>query len=194
MKFYLIFFSMLTASISVAQAANWRLDKSHTTIGFEVTHMVISTVEGEFKDYQVQLNFNPENPGEGFHVQADIKVASVDTDNPKRDEHLRSPDFFDAAKFPVMSFKSDRLEKTDQGYVAVGTFTLHGVSKPMRLPFTVKGPVKDPWGNTRIGVGASTVINRKDFGVSWSKTMDGGGLVVSDEVTIKIQAEFILKK
>jgi len=194
MKFYLIFFSMLTASISVAQAANWRLDKSHTTIGFEVTHMVISTVEGEFKDFQVQLNFNPENPGEGFHVQADIKVASVDTDNPKRDEHLRSPDFFDAAKFPVMSFKSDRLEKTDQGYVAVGTFTLHGVSKPMRLPFTVKGPVKDPWGNTRIGVGASTVINRKDFGVSWSKTMDGGGLVVSDEVTIKIQAEFILKK
>ncbi len=178
---------------TMAMATDYVNDKSHTTIGFEVTHMVISTVEGEFKDYDVSLTFDPRDLST-FNVEANIKLASVDTDNPKRDEHLRSPDFFDAAKYPVMTFKSNTVEKTDNGYVAIGTLTLHGITRDVRLPFTVKGPVKDPWGNTRIGVSASTTINRKDYKVSWSKTMDGGGLVVSDEVDIVINAEFIQKK
>ncbi len=178
---------------TMAMATDYVNDKSHTTIGFEVTHMVISTVEGEFKDYDVSLTFDPRDLSK-FNVEANIKLASVDTDNPKRDEHLRSPDFFDAAKYPVMTFKSNTVEKTDNGYVAIGTLTLHGITRDVRLPFTVKGPVKDPWGNTRIGVSASTTINRKDYKVSWSKTMDGGGLVVSDEVDIVINAEFIQKK
>ncbi|HHM02535.1 MAG TPA: polyisoprenoid-binding protein, partial [Caldithrix abyssi] len=156
---------------TMAMATDYVNDKSHTTIGFEVTHMVISTVEGEFKDYDVSLTFDPRDLSK-FNVEANIKLASVDTDNPKRDEHLRSPDFFDAAKYPVMTFKSNTVEKTDNGYVAIGTLTLHGITRDVRLPFTVKGPVKDPWGNTRIGVSASTTINRKDYKVSWSKTMD----------------------
>ncbi len=193
MKHIIFSAALIFSAILQIHAEEYINDPSHTTIGFEVTHMVISTVEGEFKDYSIQLRFDPDNPGD-FYVKAEIKVKSVDTDNPKRDEHLRSPDFFDAAKYPLMTFESHTLEKTDDGYIAAGTFTLHGVSKPMRLPFTLKGPITDPWGNVRIGVGAETTINRKDFGVSWSKTMDGGVLVVSDEVTIKIQAEFIQKK
>ncbi|HED09963.1 MAG TPA: polyisoprenoid-binding protein [Caldithrix abyssi] len=178
---------------TMALATDYVNDKSHTTIGFEVTHMVISTVEGEFKDYDVSLTFDPQDLSK-FNVEANIKLASVDTDNLKRDNHLRSPDFFNAEKYPLMTFKSSKVEKTDNGYVAIGTLTLHGITKDLRLPFTVKGPIKDPWGNTRIGINATTIINRKDFNVSWSKTMDGGGLVVSDDVRIVINAEFIRKK
>ncbi len=184
---------LLLAFSAMATATEYANDKYHTTVGFEVTHMIISTVEGEFKDYDISLTFDPEDLS-SFQVEANIKLASVDTDNQKRDDHLRSPDFFDVKKYPVMTFKSSKLEKTEEGYVAIGTLTLHGVTKNIRLPFTVKGPVTDPWGNVRIGVNAGTTINRKDFNVSWSKTMDGGGLVVSDEVRIVINAEFIKKK
>ncbi len=184
---------LLPAFSTMALATDYSNDKSHTTVGFEVTHMIISTVEGEFKDYDISLTFDPEDLS-SFQVEANIKLASVDTDNQKRDDHLRSPDFFDVKKYPVMTFKSSKVEKTDNGYVAIGTLTLRGITKDIRLPFTVKGPVTDPWGNVRIGVNAVTTINRKDFNVSWSKTMDGGGLVVSDEVRIVINAEFIKKK
>jgi polyisoprenoid-binding protein YceI len=182
-------------AISASQlfAGNYTIDKNHSEVSFSVTHMVISEVEGNFSDYTVDLNFD-QNDLSKFSVETIIKIASINTENEKRDNHLKSPDFFDAAKYPDMIFKSNKLEKTDKGYIAHGTLSMHGISKEVSLPFKVTGPIKDPWGNTRIGVKATLEINRQDFKVKWSQTMDGGGLVVSDEVEINISAEFILNK
>lgn len=186
----LIFFSAVFLSIATAWSSDWAIDKAHSQVGFEVDHMVITTVDGHFGDYDVKLSFDPNDPS-AFSVEAVIKIASINTENQKRDDHLRSADFFDAESHPEMVFKSNTLVKKDDGYVAKGFLTIRGVTKPLDLPFTVKGPVKDPWGNTRIGVNATAEINRQDFGVSWSKTLDGSGLVVSDEVKINIKSEFI---
>jgi polyisoprenoid-binding protein YceI len=174
-------------------AREMQVDKSHTNIGFQVTHMVITKVNGQFNDYDVQFTFDPNNL-ETFNAEATIKVASVDTENEKRDEHLRSTDFFHTEKYTDMVFKSTKAVKTKDGYKAIGTLTIKDVSKEVELPFTVTGPVKGPWGNTRYGIEAKTTINRKDFNVLWNKTMDAGGLVVSDEVDIIIDAQFIAAK
>ena len=187
------FISIITALFFVASTAwsgDYSVDPAHSQIGFEVTHMVIATVDGHFDDYTVNLSFNPDDLS-AFSVEAVINTASITTENDKRDNHLKSPDFFDVAKFPQMIFKSNKVEKTESGYVAKGSLTIRGVTKEVDLPFTIKGPIKDPWGNKRIGIEGETEINRQDFGVKWSKTMDGGGLVVSDEVQIKIDAEFV---
>ena len=174
-------------------AGNYSNDKAHTSVGFNVSHMVIAKVNGEFKDFEIDLSFDPDNLP-ASRVSTTIQIASVNTDENKRDNHLRSPDFFNAAKYPVMTFVSDNIQKTTSGYVANGTLTIRGISKKIGLPFTVSGPIKDPSGNTRIGISAQTTINRHDFNVKWSKTMDGGGLVVGNDVEIKISAEFIKNK
>ncbi|MCB0281921.1 MAG: polyisoprenoid-binding protein [Calditrichae bacterium] len=186
----LFIFTVFILAAGSAFASNWTIDKSHSKVGFEVDHMIITTVDGNFGDYDVKLTFDP-NDLSTFSVEAVVKISSVNTENEKRDEHLRSADFFDAASFPEMVFKSNQLVKNGDSYIAKGTLTIRGVTKEVNLPFSIKGPVKDPWGNTRIGVDAGAEINRQDFGVKWSKSMDGGGLVVSDEVQINISAEFI---
>ena len=183
---FVMMFSLATGLI----AGEMSVDKSHTNVGFQVTHMVITKVNGQFNDYDVQFTFDPKNL-ETFKVEATIKVASVDTDNEKRDEHLRSADFFDAEKYPDMVFKSTKAVKTEEGYTAIGTLTMKDVTREVELPFTLTGPVKGPWGNTRYGIAAKTTINRKDFNVLWNKTMDAGGLVVSDDVDIIINAQFM---
>ena len=193
MRRLLMFFTALTFLTSLAFAGNYSVDKTHTSVGFSVTHMVITDVDGKFKDFEVDLTFDPENLA-SFNVVATIQIASVDTENQKRDDHLRSPDFFDATTHPTMVFKSSKLEKTDKGYIAHGTLTIRGVTKDVKLAFEVKGPIKGPWGNTRIGIKGTTVIDRQDFGVKWSKVMDGGGFVVSDEVEITIAGQFIKNK
>jgi polyisoprenoid-binding protein YceI len=171
-------------------ASEMNLDKSHTNIGFQVTHMVITKVNGQFNDYDVRFYFDPKNL-QTFDVEATIRVASVDTENEKRDEHLRSADFFDTEKYPEMIFKSTKAVKTEEGYKAIGTLTIKDVTKEVELPFILTGPVEGPWGNTRYGIEAKTTIDRKDFNVLWNKTMDAGGLVVSDDVDIIINAQFI---
>jgi polyisoprenoid-binding protein YceI len=127
-------------------------------------------------------------------VEVSIKTGSIDTKNAKRDEHLRSPDFFDAAKYPDITFKSKRIEKSGEDYVAVGDLAMRGVVKEIKLPFTFAGVVTDPYGNTRLGLSASTRLNRQEYGVSWSKALDNGGLVVSDDVEIEIEIEAIKEK
>lgn len=175
-------------------AADYDIDKSHTNIGFKVRHMVISKVNGNFSDYSGQISFDPNAPKKSS-ISVTIRVASISTENEKRDAHLKSPDFFDAAKYPTITFVSKSVKKTaDKKYVAVGELTIRGVTKTFELPFEVTGMVKDPWGNERMGIMASTTINRQDFGVSWNKTLDAGGVVVSDDVEIIIEAELIKKK
>jgi polyisoprenoid-binding protein YceI len=188
-----VFVISLLVNVAFGQSQKYSIDKSHSEIGFEVTHMVIADVKGEFKDYDVNLMFDP-NDLANSTVETRVKIASIDTDEQKRDNHLRSSDFFDAENHPEIVFTSKKIEKKGDTYVAHGDLSIRGVTKEVSLPFEIKGPIQDPWGNTRIGVDAEMTINRQDYGVSWNKTMDAGGVVVGDEVRIVIKGEFIAAK
>jgi polyisoprenoid-binding protein YceI len=166
-------------------------DPAHTNIGFQVKHMVITTVSGNFTDYDYSFVYDEKNP-ENSAIKASIKTASVNTNNEKRDDHLRSGDFFDAEKYPEITFESTKIMKKDGGFVAVGNLTMGGVTKEIELPFTITGIIQDPWGNTKMGVESRLTINRQDYNVSWNNTLDTGGLVVSDEVDIILDLQ--LKK
>ena len=174
--------------------STWQIDPAHTHAIFGVKHLVISTVKGELGQATGTLVLDDGDVAKS-RVEATIDVKGLNTREPKRDEHLRSPDFFDAAKYPTLSFKSTKVEKAGEGKLKVsGDLTIRGVTKPVTLE--VSGPtqeIKDPWGNTRRGVAASGKINRKDFGLSYSKTIEAGP-VVGDEVAIEIEAELIKAK
>jgi polyisoprenoid-binding protein YceI len=150
-------------------------------------------VKGEFNEWSGTILYDDKDISKSS-VEVNLKTASVDTKDVKRDEHLRSADFFDVEKHPEIIFKSKRIEKSDDGYVAVGDLTLRGVTKEIQISFEIAGMITDPYGNTRMGLSASTKINRQDFGVSWSKTLDTGGLVVSDDVDIEIEIEAVKAK
>jgi polyisoprenoid-binding protein YceI len=179
----------LAASPALAETSTWKLDSAHSQTNFSVKHLVISTVRGEFGKTEGAVTLD-EGDVTKSKVEATIDVASVNTREQKRDEHLKSPDFFDVAKFPKMTFKSTKVEKAGDGKLKVtGDLTLKGVTKSVVLDVT--GPtkeIKDPWGNVKRGIAASGKINRQDFGVSWGKMIEAGP-VVGDEVAIEIEAE-----
>ena len=155
--------------------------------------MVVSTTKGEFAEYTGGFEYDAADPA-SLKANATIKVASVDTRNAKRDDHLRNSDFFDVANHPEITFVSTSAEAVGDQVVLTGDLTIKGVTKEIKLPLTVNGPVTDPWGNVRVGLEGKTKINRHDFGITWSKAMDGGGLVVGDEVTLDIVVEGTQKK
>jgi polyisoprenoid-binding protein YceI len=168
---------------------DYQIDPAHSRIGFAVRHLEINWVEGRFKDFKGTVHYDDKDVTKST-VEFTAKVASVDTEVEARDKHLRTADFFDAEKYPEMTFKSTRVErKGKDGYVLHGDLTLKGVTKPVALPFTVTGAVKDPWGNTRFGVEAHTKINRRDFGVNYGSAFAGGGLDVGNEITINLMLE-----
>jgi polyisoprenoid-binding protein YceI len=175
-------------------ASMWEIDLAHTSAQFGIRHLMVSTVRGDFRKVTGTVNLDEEDVTKST-IDATIDVASINTGIEKRDEHLRSPDFFDAAKYPTMTFKSKKIETAGEGkYKVTGDLTLHGMTKEVVLD--VEGnltPVKDPMGKTRIGGMATTKINRKDFGLAWSKTLETGGVVVGDEVTITIDTELTQK-
>ncbi len=179
---------LVASAVMAAPADEYTSDPAHSSIEFSVKHMVITNVKGTFDIFEAVIMFNPENLDQSS-VDVSIDVASVNTRDEKRDEHLRSPDFFDAAKFPVITFKSSKISKKGDGYIAAGTLTIRGVSKEVELPFQLNGPITNPWGQVVMGIELDFKINRKDFGVNWSKTMDNGGLVVGDDVKIEINLE-----
>ncbi len=178
----------------MSNTVKWSLDPSHSELQFKVKHLVISTVTGSFKNFNASLQSNGEDfSGASVSLQADI--ASIDTGNSQRDEHLRSADFFDAANFPTMTFEASSLRKIDaENYELSGNLSIRGVSKPVQLNAIYGGAMKDPWGNDRVGFEVSGKINRKDFGLTWSAVTETGGLVVSDEVKIIANVEFIKGK
>lgn len=179
-------------NISFAQQS-WDIDKAHSSVKFGVTHMVISTVEGSFKDYDAKLFTKADGSIE--KLEANIKTKSIDTDNEKRDSHLRSDDFFASDKFPEMIFISKKIEKTGKNeYKITGDLTMKGVTKSILLTAKNTGSVVDKSGNMRTGWTASGTVNRFDFGLNWNSLTEAGGLVVSKEVTITINAEFTTKK
>jgi len=175
---------------SAAFAGNWGIDGAHSTAGFAVRHMMVSKTKGQFNKLSGKLVLD-EKDVTGSSIEATVDVASIDTNNTKRDEHLRSPDFFDAEKFPSITFKSTKVEKKGKdGLKVTGDLTLHGVTRSVVLETTLSGPNTNPWGQVVRGVEARTKINRKDFGLNWNKALETGGLVVGDEVEITIDAEF----
>ena len=176
-----------------AVAAEWNLDASHSSVGFKVKHMAISRVKGSFGEFSGAVTGEPGKPGT-FAAELAIQVASVDTDNEKRDEHLRSADFFDVENFPEMTFKSTKVEMDGDEGTLTGELTLHGVTKTIELELEYAGLVEDPWGNTRMGFSAEGEIDRRDFGLTWSKALETGGLVVGNDVEIELEIELIQAK
>lgn len=177
----------------MAGAAPFKVDPAHSTVGFSVKHLGISTVRGVFTNFEGTIDYDAAKP-EGSRAAGTIKVASIDTHVEARDKHLRSPDFFDAQKFPEIRYETVAARREGGDWVVTGQFTLHGVTKPIELRGTLAGPVKDPWGKTRISLSASGMINRQDYGVKWSQRLDNGGLVVGDEVKIELEIEAIAEE
>jgi polyisoprenoid-binding protein YceI len=176
------------AFVSTARAQDvYTADPVHTSIAFHVKHLMVSDVRGEFKTYTATITLDPKNV-ENSSVEVTIDAPSISTNNEKRDGHLKSPDFFDVEKYPTITFKSKKIVKKGDGWVAVGDLTMRGVTKEIELPFTLTGPVNLGPASV-IGVSAATEINRQDFGVSWNKSLDNGGVVVSDKVRIEIEVE-----
>ena len=176
-----------------AETARWDVDPDHSIIEFRVTHMVVSKTAGKFMDYTGFIEMDPE--AKTFKtIEATINTASVNTNQEKRDAHLRNADFFDVEKFPTMTYKLKSYKKQGDGYSAVGDLTLRGVTKEIMLVGTFNGVTKDPWGNIRAGFSGEAKLNRKDFGMIWNKTLDSGGLVVGDEVQIRLDIECIKAK
>jgi polyisoprenoid-binding protein YceI len=170
----------------------WKLDPAHSHAEFKVRHMMISNVKGSFTALAGTLTENTTDPTRST-IEASIDVASIATGDAQRDGHLKSPDFFDAEKYPQMTFKSTRVErKGEEEYRVTGGLSMHCVTKP--VTDEVEGPTapgKDPWGNTRIGLSATTKINRKDFGLNWNAALETGGILVGEDVQITLEAQFI---
>lgn len=176
-----------------ALAETWVADAAHSSIGFSVRHVMVSNVKGAFGKFTASVDGSPTDPGSA-KISATIEVASVDTRDAARDGHLRSADFFDAEKFPQMTFVSTKVEKTSETTAKVtGDLTIRGVKRPVVLDVEYTAPVKSMQGKTVIGASATGKVSRKDFGVSWSKSLDGGGVVVGDDVKIQLDLELGLK-
>ena len=188
----------LTAVLALpghAATSTWEIDPNHSAVQFAVRHMAISTVRGAFTKVSGTVQWDDQDITKST-VEVTIDAASVDTRVADRDKDLRSDHFFDVSKYPTITFKSKRVEQAGSGKLKVtGDLTIHGTTKEVVLD--VDGPtpaVKDPWGNERAAATATTKINRQDFGVKWNATMDNGGVVVGDDVTITIDIEMVKKK
>lgn len=179
-----------TLSFGTLFAGMYKVDVDHSNVAFKVKHMMISNVKGEFKKFSGTFEYD-EKTNSLKALQGIVDIDSISTDNAKRDAHLKSADFFDAAKYPTMSYVLERVK----GDTAYGKLTIHGITKEVKMELETSGTVvKDPWGNTRTGLSLSGKINRKDFGLNWNQVIEAGGVMVGDEVKMSIELEGILQK
>jgi polyisoprenoid-binding protein YceI len=194
MKKYNIFVFVLVSFLYLnsAIAGHYEIDKDHTTITFAIKHLVISKVKGSFDNFSGDFDYDAKNVG-ASKVNTTIQTDSINTAVKKRDDHLKSADFFDVAKFPTITFTSKKVNASGKKAKIEGDLTIHGVTKPVVLDVEMNGAVKDPWGNNRAGFSAKTKVNRKDFGLTWNKALEAGGFVVGDDVEISIEIEGIEK-
>jgi polyisoprenoid-binding protein YceI len=179
--------------MSANAQVNWKVDASHSKLGFSVTHLMVSETEGKFKVYEGSVNSKSEMDFTDAKIEFSADVASINTEDEKRDGHLKSPDFFDAEKYPKITFKSTSMKpsaKSKTTYILTGDLTMHGVTK--KVTFTATGAskiVKDPYGNIKNGFKVSGTINRKDFGLTWNMALEAGGVIVSEDVKIDLNIE-----
>ena len=183
---------VVAPALAFGQTSTWTIDPDHSNVGFKVRHLMVSNVQGSFDKHSGTVEIDDKDITKS-NVTVTIETASINTRVQKRDEHLRSADFFDVAKYPTISFVSRRVATAGNGRLKVtGDLTIHGVTREVVLD--VEGPTgesKDPWGNFRRGASASTTINRKEFGLTWNKALETGGVVVGDDVNISLEIEMI---
>jgi polyisoprenoid-binding protein YceI len=172
---------------------SYNIDTAHSEIAFVVRHMMFAKVRGQFKSWTAALSYDPRDLSK-TGVQVDIDTASIDTREAQRDGHLRSDDFFNAERFPKMTFKSKRVEAAgEKKYKLVGDLTIRDVTRETSLDVEQTGGGKDPWGNQRLGFSAKGAINRSDWGLKWNQALDAGGVLLSDKVEIEVEAQVIEK-
>jgi polyisoprenoid-binding protein YceI len=182
---------MSTITATPRSASTWDIDPVHSSLGFTVRHLVISKVHGRFARWAGSLVLDDEQPGRS-RAEMRAETASIDTHEPQRDAHLRSADFFDSDRYPVMTFTSTHIEKAgEQRYQVTGDLTIAGVTRPVRLDVEALGRTRDPWGGERAGFSAHTTIDRRDFGLVWNQALETGGVVVGEKVEIAIEVEAI---
>lgn len=187
------FISVLSVLLLVAfaQAGTWKFDKAHTNVKFTVAHMVVTDVVGYFEEFDGTIN----TPGDDFmgtDVSFTVQTNSINTNNEKRDNHLRSADFFEVEKYPTLEFKTKSFKKiNDSKYEITGDLTMHGITKEITLDAKYRGTIKDPRGNTRAGFKATTTIDRYDWDLKYNSTLEAGGLLIGREVEIEINTELI---
>jgi len=185
-------FAVLAAAVLAASPAlaadSYSFDKAHTTVLFQVRH-ILTNVTGKFKDFDGTIQIDKANPAASA-VDFTIQAASIDTNEPKRDEHLRSADFFDVANHPKLTFKSTSIKPAGKdSYQVTGELTMRGVTRPVTLDVAFLGEGKDPWGNDKMGFDVTGKLNRKDFDMNWNKALDNGGVLLADEVKVQIAVE-----
>jgi polyisoprenoid-binding protein YceI len=175
-----------------SRSTEWEIDPAHTSAHFSVRHLMVSTVRGEFTKVTGKVALDEADPTRS-QVEVEVDAASVNTREPKRDAHLRSADFFDVEKFPRLSFRSTRIQRGGDGLALTGDLTMHGVTRPVTLNVELSAAVKDHYGRTVRGVSATGKLNRKDWGLGWNAALEAGGVVIGEDVTLQIDAEFVAK-
>ena len=187
-RFALLAVVLALAAPALAAAETYNFDKAHTNVGFQVRH-IFTMVSGRFTDYAGAIQVDRAKP-ESSSVEFTIQATSIDTNEPRRDQHLRSADFFDVANFPTITFKSSSVKPNGKdGFLVTGDLTMRGVTKPVTLPVTLLGEGKDPMGNEKMGLETAVTLNRKDFGLVWNRALETGGMLVGDEVKVQISIE-----
>lgn len=185
---------MTTAATPTTGVSTWAVDPTHSLVEFAVKHLMISTVKGRFGDVKGTVQYNESDPKQS-RVDIEISIATIDTHNEQRDAHLRSPDFFDADKHPLMTFKSKRIDgDINSEFKLTGDLTIRGNTREVTLEGEFQGRARDPWGGERMGFNASGKINRKDFGLHWNQALDAGGWVLGDDIKISIDVELVKQK
>ncbi|HEX9690875.1 MAG TPA: YceI family protein [Gemmatimonadales bacterium] len=172
-------------------ATTWEVDPAHTQVEFEVKHMMFAKVRGRFTDVAGSLAIGPEGENALSRASVVIRAGSIDTGQTQRDEHLRSPDFFDAERFPELTFESRAVIRDGDHLVIPGALTIRDVTREVELEVEETGEGIDPWGNERIGFAAKTTIDRRDFGLTWNQALEAGGILVGNEVRIRIEVQAI---
>jgi polyisoprenoid-binding protein YceI len=178
-----------TEAGTVIEPGTWTIDASHSSVGFVARHLMVTKVRGVFGDVEGEITIAAD-PFQSS-VRATVDAASVSSGDAKRDEHLRSADFFDVEQYPTIEFVSKRVEARDGGFVLTGDLTVHGVTREVSWDLEYDGTVQDPWGGTRAGFSATTEVNRKDWGLEWNVALEAGGLLVSDKVRLNVEVEAV---
>src|SRR5215217_909826 len=180
----------MTSTAPTETRTTWKLDPSHTTVEFVAKHMMITTVKGRFAEFEGTIVADEEHLADSS-VEVTMKAASLDTRSEQRDAHLRSPDFLDVERYPEVTFRSTGLRGTKESFELTGDLTIRGVTRPITLDVTFEGEGKDPWGGTRASFSAHGKFDRRDFGLTWNVALETGGILVSNEVKINIEAQVV---